>query len=100
MLRLVTYVTSAKARMAENFSTHPCLGLHCGFGQKETDKLVAAVARHGRQDQFDALAVPLEVLLRTLSFIPSERDPRLRSRITNGDKMVQKTMLRAAAKRL
>ena len=77
-IRLNLYVASAKKKMDENFEANPCLGLHFGFGDKEIGRLQAAIERHGRQDQFDNMSVPVDVLLRTLSFIPNPRDPRIK----------------------
>ncbi len=80
LTRLKLYLATAKGRMSANFSAYPCLGLHFGFGDSEIERLQKAVLRHERKDQFDNLTVPVDVLLRTLSFIPNERDPRLAQR--------------------
>ena len=82
--RLALYLHGANEKMNLHFGPlgHPCLGLHFGFGDKELERLQNTIKRHGRQDQFDNLTIPVDVLLRTLSFIPHHSDPRFATSTT------------------
>ena len=97
LVRLTLYTHRGMAQLAANCSPSPYLGLHAGFGATETVRLQGAMQRHGRADRFDELAVPVDVLLRTLSFIPNPTDPRVRARTMAGDPLPVKALWRAAA---
>lgn len=77
LVRFGIYLGSLTDKYHDVFTSNQFMGLHANLGDKEIGRLQDAMRRHGREDQFDNINIPVDVLLRTLTFMPNRFDPRL-----------------------
>jgi hypothetical protein len=74
--RLTAYVSSAMSHYIAVHTAQPELGLKLQLGPREACRLLAAVERHGRAEQFANLRIPFDVLLRVLALLPTAFNKR------------------------